>query len=241
MGLTATPRNTSVNLTWTAPASNGGSAITGYDVYEGTTSGGESGPPVNATPITATSYTATGLTNGTTYYFIVEAVNGAGNSAGSNEASATPVTTPPDPPTGLTAAVGDSTVSLRWTAPTYNGGSAIAGYDVYEGTASGGESGTPVNGKILITATSAIVTGLTNQTPYFFTVVAVNAADLSSAASNEVSATPATPPDPPRNLIATASNIVGHPHMDRARIRWRFARHSLPGVSVSRRHTEPRC
>jgi len=93
-GLTATPGNTQVVLSWPAPSSDGGSAITGYDVYEGTTSGGESPTPVNTSPITGTSYTVTGLTNSTTYYFIVTATNAVGTSASSGQASATPISTP---------------------------------------------------------------------------------------------------------------------------------------------------
>jgi ribosomal protein L24E len=101
-GLGATPGNTTATLSWTAPSSNGGSTILGYDVYEGTTPGGESTTPVNGTTlIGATSYTVTGLTNGTTYYFEVKAVNAVGNSVASNEASATPTSTPtPTPTTG---------------------------------------------------------------------------------------------------------------------------------------------
>src|ERR1035441_4411681 len=87
--------NTTVTLSWTAPSSNGGSTITGYDVYEGTTPGGESTTPVNGTTlIGATSYTVGGLTNGTHYYFDVQAVNSVGSSVASNEASATPTSTP---------------------------------------------------------------------------------------------------------------------------------------------------
>ena len=95
-GLSATGTNTQVSLTWTAPSS-GGNAITGYDVYEGTTSGAESSTPVNTSPLgaTTTTYTVTGLTNGTTYYFTVKAINTAGSSGASNEASATPANTTP--------------------------------------------------------------------------------------------------------------------------------------------------
>ena len=86
-----------MSLTWTAPSS-GGSAIIGYDVYEGTTSGGESPTQVNTTALTATTYTVTGLTNGTTYYFTLKAINAAGSSPASNEALATPVSPPASPP-----------------------------------------------------------------------------------------------------------------------------------------------
>ena len=83
-GLTATGGNAQVSLSWTAS-----SGATSYNVYRSTTSGGE-GTTAIATGITSTSYTNTGLTNGTTYYYKVAAVNGSGTSAQSNEASATP-------------------------------------------------------------------------------------------------------------------------------------------------------
>jgi hypothetical protein len=92
-GLTATAGNAQVSLSWLAPSSDGGSAVTGYDVYEGTSSGGESSTPVSSSPLppNATSDTVTGLTNGTTYYFTIEAVNSIGRSVASNQASATPM------------------------------------------------------------------------------------------------------------------------------------------------------
>lgn len=82
--LTATAGNTQVSLSWTAS-----SGAASYNVYHGTSAGGESSTAV-ATGVTSTSYTNTGLTDGTTYYFKVAAVNSSGTSTMSNEASATP-------------------------------------------------------------------------------------------------------------------------------------------------------
>ena len=205
--LTAAGGNAQVALTWSAPTSDGGSPITGYDVYEGTTSGGESTTPVNSAPLSAsaTSYTVRGLSDGTTYYFTVKAINAAGPSSASNEVSATPATTP-GAPGELSVTPGNGQVRLTWAAPSSDGGSTITGYDVYEGATPGGESLTPINATPLAaTATSYTVSGLHDGTPYFFTVKAINAVGA-SAASNEVSATPATTPGAPGDLRVTPGN-----------------------------------
>jgi uncharacterized repeat protein (TIGR02543 family) len=88
----ATPSSGQVVLDWTAPSSNGGSAITGYNILRGTTSGGESATPY-ATVGNVLTYTDTAATNGTTYYYEIEAVNTVGHSVVSNEKSALPQAT----------------------------------------------------------------------------------------------------------------------------------------------------
>ena len=96
-GLTATAGNASVALSWTAPSG----AVT-YNVYRGTTSGGESTTPI-ATGVATAFYTDTTAANGTKYYYEVAAVNGGGTSGLSNEASATPE---PPAPASIAATAG---------------------------------------------------------------------------------------------------------------------------------------
>jgi len=81
-----------VGLPWTAPAPAGGAPPASYHVYEGTSSGFTLSTPVTST--TGTNATVTGLTNGTTYYFVVTAVDASGTVSGaSGEASAQPLAT----------------------------------------------------------------------------------------------------------------------------------------------------
>ena len=77
-----------VVLTWGASPTPG---ILGYYVYRGTTPGGESSTPLNATPVAATTYADVNVTSGSEYYYVVTAVaaEGSTQSANSNEASAT--------------------------------------------------------------------------------------------------------------------------------------------------------
>jgi len=204
-GLTATPGSAQVSLSWIPPASDGGAEIIGYDVYLGTSSHGESAVPVNSSLITATGYTVTGLTNGTTYYFAVDAVNDADlHSAASAEASATPVspTTAPGSPSGLTATAGNAQVSLSWTAPASDGGAQITSYDIYDGTTGNVKTTAPVASS---KGTSVTVKNLANGTTYYFKVAAVNTVGVGPA-SSAASATPAaavTKPAPPTGLTAT--------------------------------------
>jgi predicted carbohydrate-binding protein with CBM5 and CBM33 domain len=85
-GVTASAGNAQVALSW-----NASTGATGYHVKRATTS---SGPyTVVATNIPATSFTNTGLTNGTTYYYVVAGVNSNGEGAASTQVSATPQAT----------------------------------------------------------------------------------------------------------------------------------------------------
>ena len=196
-GLTATPGDSQVTLSWAAPASDGGAPISGYEVYQGTSPGGETSAPVGGSPVTATSTTVTGLANGTTYYFTVAAVNGVGQGPASAEVSATPAAMP-GAPVRLTATAGNAQVTLSWTAPASNGGLPVTGYHLYAGTTAdfSGESSLAT-----LTGTVVTVSGLANGITYYFKVAAVNRVGEGPGTVTE--AVPVTTPGAPAALTAT--------------------------------------
>ncbi|ACL69174.1 glycosyl hydrolase [Halothermothrix orenii] len=164
-----------VTLDW-----NSVSGATGYKVYYGTASGEYNNVQ---TVSDITSYTVTGLTNDTTYYFVITATNSAGESGYSNELSATPqpeLNNPPVEPNLNSATAGDGEVSLSWDSV-----SGVTGYNLHYGTSSGSYSVTIDVGN----STSYTVTGLNNNTTYYFAVTAYND-NGESGYSNELSATP---------------------------------------------------
>ncbi|HEV2537913.1 MAG TPA: fibronectin type III domain-containing protein, partial [Streptosporangiaceae bacterium] len=171
-GLTTAAGSAQVSLSWQAPSSDGGAAVTSYNVYQG---------GKRAATVSGTGATVKNLANGTTYSFTVTAVNKAGEGPASGAASATPAAavTKPGAPNGLSASPGNGKVTLSWTAPKSTGGAAITSYNVYQG----GKKAATVSG------TGATVKNLANGTTYSFTVTAVNKAG-EGAASGSASAMP---------------------------------------------------
>jgi len=201
-GVSATAGSGSIAMAWTAPASTGGSAITSYSIYRGTSTGQET--LLGTASSTARSYTDTAVVSGTTYYYQVAAVNAMGTSSRSAEASAKvpTVLTVPGAPTGLTASASGSSASLRWTAPASTGGSAITSYSIYRGTGAGSESTTAIGTSTTTTYTDAtVVAGKT----YYYVVKAINSVGVSPV-SNEVSYVISSVPSAPTNLAATQSS-----------------------------------
>ncbi len=200
-GLGASGGDGVVTLGWSAPASDGGSAITNYKVYRRTPPAGFS---LLATVGNVLTYTDATVTNGVTYNYVVRAVSAVGEGGPSNEVSVTP-TGPrlPDAAQNLQAKPGKASIDLTWSPPSSNGGSPIIGYNVYRGLISGDRSVSLHVGVV----TSYTDTGLTYGQTYYYVVRAVNGVG-EGPPSNEVSAAPANPPDPPRNLRATAGNAA---------------------------------
>ncbi len=192
-GLTATAASPSqINLSWTAPSSNGGSAITGYKIERSTDSGTTWSTIVANSASTSTTYSDTGLAASTAYTYRVSAINSVGTSSPSNTASATTALQPPQPPTGLTAtATSSSQINLSWTAPSSNGGSAITGYKIERSTNAGSTWSTIVANSAS-TSTAYSDTGLAASTAYTYRVSAINSVGTSSP-SNTASATTTAP------------------------------------------------
>jgi hypothetical protein len=180
--LSGSAGNAVVHLTWTAP-SDGGSPITNYKVYRGTSSGAET---LLTTLGNVTSFDDTAVTNGTTYFYKVSAQNAVGEGAQSNEVSATPqaAATAPTAPQNLTAAPARGKgIQLTWSPPSSNGGSPITAYNIYRSTVTGGETLLTTVGNVTSFKDSTTVRGQT----YYYKVTAVNAVG-EGPASNEASA-----------------------------------------------------
>jgi hypothetical protein len=206
IGTATSNANASSVVTFTAPASNGGAAISGYTVTATDTT--NPGNPAVTQSGSASPITVTGLNNGDTYSFSVTATNVSGTGASSGSVTATPATVP-GAPTNVTAVVGPPTASgaaaVSWTAPASNGGATITTYTVTSST--GSKTCTSTSTAPATPATTCTVTGLTNGTNYTFTVTAKNTSGTSAASvAGPVggvvpSAIPATPTAPTVTVV----------------------------------------
>lgn len=174
-----TAGNTTATVSFTAPVSDGGSAITGYTVYSSPVGGTDS----NAGS-TSLSHTVTGLINGVSYTFYVVATNEIGSGANSTNSNSVVPATVPSAPTSLVATAGNTTATVTFTASSSNGGSTITGYTLYSFPPGGTDSNAGSTGL------SHTITGLTNNTSYTFYAVATNAIGNSANSANSNSITP---------------------------------------------------
>lgn len=121
-----------------------------------------------------------------------------------------PPATAPGAPAALSAVAGNQSVTLLWSAPASNGGSAVTDYVVRYSDDSG-SSWTSYTDQIF-TGTGGTITGLTNGAEYIFEVAAVNAAGQGAyATSSPVSPSSAALPDDPH-----LASVVLHLHCDGA-------------------------
>ncbi len=184
-GFIASAGNAQVVLSWSNPNN---ASITGYKLRHAKTGarGSAAWTAIPDSGAATVTHTVTSLDNDAEYSFKLRAVNAAGDGGATDWKTATPSATTAKPAKpALTAAAGDSSVTLSWTAQTN-----IANWG-YQYKSSGGWSSTRTvsDGS----ATSTTVTGLTNGTEYTFRLFArrgSGASAVQSVWSDQVTATP---------------------------------------------------
>jgi len=185
-------------ITWVTPEDDGGNDIVGYNVTTTPASAGCS------TLVAADNEcTIPGLTNGLEYEVVVSAYNAAGDSAASSPAVDVTPRTNPDAPTNLAATPGNGTATITWTAPGFDGGVPITGYEVIA---------TPGDFSCTSEAptTTCELTGLTNGQEYEVTVIATNEAELDSDPATVTFTNPLTVPTAPQSVqtVRGANSVV---------------------------------
>ena len=172
---------TTANVSFTAPASDGGATITSYTATS--SPGGITGTISQAGSGTIAM---TGLTAGTSYTFTVTATNSAGTGSASSASNSITTVGAPSAPTSVVAtATGKRSATVSFGAPASNNGSAVTSYTAI--STPGGVT------KTLTQATGGTFTfdALQPGTAYTFAVTATNAIGTSAAAtSNSVTTTP---------------------------------------------------
>ena len=157
-------------------------------------------------PLGTYNYVVNGLLPATQYDFKVCGTNVAGTQCGSTVQFTTTATstTVPGAPSAVYATAGNAQISVAFTEPTSNGGSAITGYTASCTSSNGGTAGS-VSGA----SSPVIVAGLTNDKDYTCSVLATNSIGNSTASAASNTATPAIPvavPNAPTISTATAGN-----------------------------------
>ena len=215
----AVPGDRQATLSWSAPASDGGSAISGYAV---TSSPGN----LSCATSGALSCVVGGLANGTPYTFTVTATNTIGTGPPSGPSSAVTPASVPGAPSNVSAVAANGQATVSWSGPASDGGSAINGYTV---TSDPGSLTCTTGGSL-----SCVVGGLANGTPYTFTVTATNTIGTGPPSVPSSGVTPASVPGAPTNVSATAWQCLGHGELEHPGRRWRrrhqrLHRHRQPG------------
>ena len=203
--LVAAPGDTQVTLTWTAPASDNGSAVTGYEY---TSNADAATPAWTDVPDSGsdgradeTEYTVTGLVNNTSYAFAVRAENANGQGAATRTLRAVPAhPDAPQRPAGLKANPGHQEVWLTWSPPG-NPNHPVTSYE-YRQSTDGGTNWSPdwtaIPGSGADTAEHRL-TGLANGTTYTFELRALKGSTAGPAARGQ--ATPS---------LAAADAVIDH-------------------------------
>ncbi len=175
---TSVPGNGQITLRW-----NSGYNSTTFNIYWSTAPGVSKNTGIKISQVSS-PYTHTGLNNGTSYYYVVTAVNSYGESADSVQVAESPFATgiAPSLPAGVIANPGSKENEIRWDATA-----RATSYNVYWSAVPGVNT---VSGNRVSTAFHSFAhQNLTDGTTYYYRITAVNNYGESSP-SSEVSATP---------------------------------------------------
>ena len=188
----ASASGNTLSLSWAAPAPGSGGSVSGYTVHVRSAPGG---PIVQQVPVGGLTAISSPVPNGV-YVLSVTAANSVGTGPESASVTVTVPTAvaPPNPPTGLAAAVAGSTATFTWAPPA--GGGAVTGYTLLAGVTPGFTA--PIATLPLAAGSTSFAVGGVPSGTYYARLVAQGPGGL-SAASNEVVLTVAgaAPPGTP--------------------------------------------
>ena len=196
---------TRIRLSWSAPREDGGTPIVGYRIER---SSNRDGPwrilELNTENTRRSFVDMNNLVPATTRYYRVRAVNRAGSGDPSTVASATTDSEAPGAPGSLRAtAVSSTEIALEWTAPGYDGGSAVTGYQI-DISSDAGKNWQKLTNNTGSEATAYRHTKLSPATTRHYRVRAINAIGRSDPSNVARATTDAVVPDAPTGLTATA-------------------------------------
>jgi PGF-CTERM protein len=203
--LTASPGEGEVTLSWKSPSDDGGFEIATYVIYRGETPGSlerlVERPP-------SSIYTDQEVEAGVTYHYAVAAVTSLGEGPVSEAASAMPIGLP-GAPGDLSATLGDGQVTLSWSAPERDGGSAVTGYVIMKGTS---PDDLTLLARVLDTL-SYQDDEVTRGRTYHYAVAAVN--EVGDGAFSETVAVVVPP-----NVPGRVSTLVAEAKGDKVTLQW---------------------
>ena len=198
--------NQQLTISFTDPTFTGGGDIVNYQ-YSLSTDGTTFSAFTSLSPADITSpITIGGLTNGQQYYVKIRAVNAisAGLESAVLSTNTTPFTISGAPTITSVTSPSSGSVTVAYSAPSFNGGRSITDY-VVEYSSNSGSSWTAFSDGTS-TATSITVTGLTNGTSYIFRVYAVTVAGNGTVSANSSAVVPFTVPNVPTSFTTTAGS-----------------------------------
>ena len=159
--LLATAGDGTVTLTW-----QGISDADSYNVYYDLSKDLSQSTGTLVATVTGTTYTVTGLTNGIGYYYVVSGINAGGESAISNESSATPAAPVPSAPYGLVAIGAELSAEIRFTEPA-----EATSFNAYHSST---PSVTKENERLADVSNPFVQTGLTANEKHYWKISAKN-------------------------------------------------------------------